>query len=583
MGHDVTIQAVSTIELSDVLPTATHDDSAGDSAGPGPEILVLAAAPGQGADSRPVLLLDGAAPTGLDTGVLAGLLPHLGFTGEQDAVQRLPASAAAGDDYAGPDILLVVGLGSAWAGSDPAAAGTVDDEAALGADRAGLLRRAAGRATRALTGTAWAVLALPTLNDAELSSVLQGAALGAYRWSGGDHGADTAGSTGSTAGQPAADGTAGGAETIEHSAGDDREPADPASSRSQAPVERVTVLSPLATGPEAHEALAGARSLAEATALARDLVNEPPNRLNPLTFAQRALEVAQDCGLQAEVWDDRALAQDGFGGILAVGQGSHTPPRLVRLEWSPPHSDAHIALIGKGITFDSGGLSLKPPASMPEMKSDMAGAAVVLGAVLAAARLGLPVRVTAWLALAENMPGPGAQRPSDIITMFSGSTVEVTNTDAEGRLVMADALAKAVGEEPDAVLDVATLTGAQIIALGDHVAGVMGTPTLREEVVAAAQRAGEAFWPMPLPSGLRPALKSTVADLINANTSSRAGGMLTAGLFLREFVGSTPWAHLDVAGPAFNDKAAWGLTPTGGTGMGVATLLELLRSRALGQ
>ena len=256
-------------------------------------------------------------------------------------------------------------------------------------------------------------------------------------------------------------------------------------------------------------------------------------------------------------------AVDGIG--AACGDGAVGRPK-------------HVALIGKGITFDSGGLSLKPAASMPEMKSDMAGAATVLGAVISAARLALPIRVTAWLALAENMPGADAQRPSDVVTMFDGTTVEVTNTDAEGRLVMADALARAVTEEPDAVLDVATLTGAQIVALGDHVAAVMGTPDLREEVVAAAQRAGESFWPMPLPAHLRATLDSPFADLRNAKIGSRAGGMLSAGLFLREFVGRRPWAHLDIAGPAYNDSAPWGLTPTGGTGMGVSTLVELLRS-----
>lgn len=581
-NDDVTIHAVSTFELSSVLPTTSRSDSAQEPPRPGPEILVLAAAPGQGDDPRPTPLVDGAVETGLDMDALAGLLPRLGFNAEQDAVQHLPASVVGDEDYEGPEVLLVVGVGPAWAGSDPALAGTVDDEAALGADRAGILRRAAGRASRALAGRGWAVMALPTLNDAELASVLQGAALGAYHWSaksstGGDGlSADRAAAARTMDSQDAPDSATASGTGAPGAAG-----SGGADDAQQTPVERVTVLSPLAGTPEAEEALSFALALAEATALTRDLVNEPPNRLSPQVFAQRAVQAAEEAGVEARVWDEHALAQEGFGGILAVGQGSDEPPRLVRLEWAPPQIENHVALIGKGITFDSGGLSLKPPASMPEMKSDMAGAATVLGAVLAAARLELPVRVTGWLALAENMPGPGAQRPSDIITMLSGTTVEVTNTDAEGRLVMADALAKAVTEQPDAVLDVATLTGAQIVALGDHVAGVMGTPTLREEVVAAAQRAGEAFWPMPLPSGLRPALKSTVADLINASTSSRAGGMLTAGLFLREFVGDTPWAHLDVAGPAFNDKSAWGLTPSGGTGMGVATLLELLRSRAL--
>ena len=320
------------------------------------------------------------------------------------------------------------------------------------------------------------------------------------------------------------------------------------------------------------------RAVGAAAALVKDLVHTPAEWLGPQDVAYAAVDVLRDLPVEVEVLDETQLAEGGYGGILGVGQGSDRPPRLVRVDYHPADALRHVALVGKGITFDSGGLSLKPAASMPEMKSDMAGAATVLGAVISAARLALPIRVTAWLALAENMPGADAQRPSDVVTMFDGTTVEVTNTDAEGRLVMADALARAVTEEPDAVLDVATLTGAQIVALGDHVAAVMGTPDLREEVVAAAQRAGESFWPMPLPAHLRATLDSPFADLRNAKIGSRAGGMLSAGLFLREFVGRRQWAHLDIAGPAYNDSAPWGLTPTGGTGMGVSTLVELLRS-----
>ena len=442
---------------------------------------------------------------------------------------------------------------------------TTDDEAALGYDQTGLLRRAAGRATRALAGTDSAILALPTLSGQQLAAVANGAALGAYSW--------------------------------KATKNEDR-PDQESSSKQSTPLKSISIVSPLSDTPEGQETLAGALALAEATSLTRDLVNEPPNRLTPEVFAERARSAGQEAGLRVEVWDAPALIEQGFGGILGVAQGSVHPARLVRLEWVPsqaaesaagqasaqtegdsaPAHLKHVALIGKGITFDSGGLSLKPAASMPEMKSDMAGAATVLGAVISAARLALPIRVTAWLALAENMPGADAQRPSDVVTMFDGTTVEVTNTDAEGRLVMADALARAVTEEPDAVLDVATLTGAQIVALGDHVAAVMGTPDLREEVVAAAQRAGESFWPMPLPAHLRATLDSPFADLRNAKIGSRAGGMLSAGLFLREFVGRRQWAHLDIAGPAYNDSAPWGLTPTGGTGMGVSTLVELLRS-----
>ncbi|OMG11391.1 leucyl aminopeptidase [Actinomyces naeslundii] len=530
----------------------------------------MAAAPGREGAEAPEILLEGLEPPssnaleGLDIDALVSLLPALGFLGAQDSVVRLPSSSVSTAGYHGPRTILVVGVGTGWADTDPLAV-TTDDEAALGYDQTGLLRRAAGRATRALAGTDSAILALPTLSGQQLAAVANGAALGAYSW--------------------------------KATKNEDR-PDQESSSKQSTPLKSISIVSPLSDTPEGQETLAGALALAEATSLTRDLVNEPPNRLTPEVFAERARSAGQEVGLRVEVWDAPALIEQGFGGILGVAQGSVHPARLVRLEWVPsqaaesaagqasaqtegdsaPARPKHVALIGKGITFDSGGLSLKPAASMPEMKSDMAGAATVLGAVISAARLALPIRVTAWLALAENMPGADAQRPSDVVTMFDGTTVEVTNTDAEGRLVMADALARAVTEEPDAVLDVATLTGAQIVALGDHVAAVMGTPNLREEVVAAAQRAGESFWPMPLPAHLRATLDSPFADLRNAKIGSRAGGMLSAGLFLREFVGRRQWAHLDIAGPAYNDSAPWGLTPTGGTGMGVSTLVELLRS-----
>lgn len=534
------------------------------------EVLVLAAAPGRDGAKAPEILLEGLEPPsstaleGLDVNALVTLLPALGFSGAQDSVVRLPSSAVTTQGYRGPATILMVGVGTGWADTDPLAM-TTDDEAALGYDQTGLLRRAAGRATRALAGTDSAVLALPALCEEQLAAVAHGAALGAYSWN---------------------------ATKNEDRLGQEK------TSTPTSPLTSISIVSPLADTPEGQEALAGALALAQATALTRDLVNEPPNRLTPEVFAERARAAGQEAGIRVEIWDAPALVEQGFGGILGVAQGSVHPARLVRLEWSPEHAakasggqagsqaegdgaavrPKHVALIGKGITFDSGGLSLKPASSMPEMKSDMAGAATVLGAIVTAARLALPIRVTAWLALAENMPGADAQRPSDVITMFDGTTVEVTNTDAEGRLVMADALARAVTEEPDAVLDVATLTGAQIVALGDHVAAVMGTPDLREEVVAAAQRAGESFWPMPLPAHLRTTLDSPFADLRNTKVGSRAGGMLSAGLFLREFVGRRPWAHLDIAGPAYNDASPWGLTPTGGTGMGVSTLVELLRS-----
>ncbi len=281
--------------------------------------------------------------------------------------------------------------------------------------------------------------------------------------------------------------------------------------------------------------------------------------------------------MKITVLDEKALAAGGYGGLIAVGQGSARGPRLVKVAYSPSRPTAKIALVGKGITFDSGGISIKPAAGMEAMKSDMSGAAAVLHTVIAAARLELPVAVTGWLCLAENMPSGSAQRPSDVITIRGGKTVEVLNTDAEGRLVLADGLVAAVEEKPDAVLDIATLTGAQVVALGQRVSAVMGTEELRADVVSAADASGEQFWPMPLPEDLRPGLNSKVADL--QNISDRWGGMLTAGLFLREFVGSTPWAHLDIAGPSFNEKAAHGYTPVGGTGVGVRTMLTVLENQ----
>jgi leucyl aminopeptidase len=314
--------------------------------------------------------------------------------------------------------------------------------------------------------------------------------------------------------------------------------------------------------------------------------------------------------VKVTVLDERRLARGGYGGLLAVGKGSTRGPRLVRLDYAPAGATVSVALVGKGVTFDSGGLSIKPAAGMEAMKSDMSGAAAVLQTVVAAASLELPVRVSGWLALAENMPSGSAQRPSDVITIRGGRTVEVLNTDAEGRLVLADALVAAGETDPDLMVDVATLTGAQMVALGNRISAVMANDdALRDRVHAAADSAGEQFWPMPLPAELRASMDSTVADI--ANMGERYGGMLVAGLFLSEFVakrdnpaenGNTdgdgdgdgdgdaagngsagepiPWAHLDIAGPAFNTGSAHGYTPVGGTGVAVRTLLSLLEDVA---
>ena len=310
----------------------------------------------------------------------------------------------------------------------------------------------------------------------------------------------------------------------------------------------------------------------------RDLVNTPPLDLYPGSFAEIAEQLGAQAGVEVRVWDANQLAQEGFGGILAVGMGSSRLPRLVRVAYAPEGASQTVALVGTGITFDTGGISLKPPKSMETMKSDMTGAATVLHTVIAAARAGLQVGVTGWLCLAENMPSGTAQRPSDVIRIYGGRTVEVLNTDAEGRLVMADGLVKAREENPDVLLDVATLTGAQGVALGTRTSGVMGTPEIRDEVVARADEANEAMWPMPLPEHLREHLDSKVADLQNIGIPE--GGMLSAGLFLREFVGDTPWAHLDIARPAYNEGKPWGENPAGSTGHSVRTLLRFLEARA---
>ncbi|MDO5700053.1 MAG: leucyl aminopeptidase [Bowdeniella nasicola] len=399
------------------------------------------------------------------------------------------------------------------------------------------LRRAVGAAVRSLAGREHVVLALPTGSAEEVGALAEGALLGSYAFA-------------------------------QYTSWD------------AAPVERVSILTPLASESDAKAAAERAGILATAVNRARDLVNMAPNDLFPETFAdfaEQAAKAGKGGKVKVSVLDEQALADGGYGGILAVGMGSARKPRLVKLEYAPRKADTHVALVGKGITFDSGGLSLKPAKGMETMKCDMGGAAAVLNTVLAAAELKLPVRVTGWLALAENMPGGGAQRPGDVITMYDGTTVEVLNTDAEGRLVMADALARAVEDQPDALLDVATLTGAAVVALGERTAAVLGEEQLRSDVLAAADAAGEALWPLPLPDHLDETLKSPIADL--KNIGERMGGTLTAGLFLRHFVGNTRWAHLDIAGPAFHEGAPYGYTLKGATGFGVRTLVGLLENQ----
>lgn len=345
------------------------------------------------------------------------------------------------------------------------------------------------------------------------------------------------------------------------------------SSLKQVKLTKITVISDAAVS---TAELRQIEILSDAVRETRNLVNTPPNEMYPATMVKAVQSSVKGLGLKVQVWDEKALAKDGFGGILAVGMGSSRPPRLVKIEYKPKACKKHLALVGKGITFDTGGLSLKPAESMVGMKYDMTGAATAFQAVIAIAKLGLPIHVTAWLCLAENMPSSTAQRPDDVIRIRNGKTVEVLNTDAEGRLVLADGLSAAVETKPDLIVDIATLTGAATIALGNRYAGLMGAESAVRLVEKAAEKAGELVWHMPLPSELRALLNSEVADIANVKIGNRAGGMLVGGHFLREFVpNEIDWAHLDIAGPADNSGSAYGYTPKGGTGVILRTLVSL--------
>ncbi|WP_084965632.1 leucyl aminopeptidase [Thermoactinospora rubra] len=396
------------------------------------------------------------------------------------------------------------------------------------------LRRAAGSAVRSLEGTGRAALALPVATAEEAEAVALGGLLGAYTF--------------------------------------DRYRAD-----KQSPIRSIDVLA-------SFDGVAERASvLAEAVALVRDLVNTPPSDLWPARFAEIAEEIGGKAGLQVEVLDEKQLKDGGYGGLIGVGQGSANPPRLVRLSYTHPEAAKTLAFVGKGITFDSGGLSIKPTSAMEWMKSDMGGAGAVFGAMVAIARLGLKVNAVGYLCLAENLPSGTAQRPSDVIHSYSGKTVEVLDTDAEGRLVLMDGIARAAEDGPDLIVDVATLTGAQIVALGWRTAGVMANDDeVRELVVEAAAAAGEGAWGMPLPEELRKGLDSPVADIANLQPE-RWGSMLAAGVFLKEFVpDGVKWAHIDMAGPAFNKGEPYGYIPKGGTGAFVRTLIGLAERHASG-
>jgi leucyl aminopeptidase len=317
----------------------------------------------------------------------------------------------------------------------------------------------------------------------------------------------------------------------------------------------------------------GAR-IAEAVAWARDLINEPAAAKSPADVVARAKTVARASGLKVKVFAGAELVRERMGGVIGVGIGSDRPPRFLRLEYSPPRPRGTVAFVGKGVVFDSGGLSLKTAGGMETMKTDMSGAAAVIAAMSTLRDLDVKARVIGYVPLVENMPSGAAMRPGDVLKMRNGKTVEVLNTDAEGRLILADALALASEEGADAIIDLATLTGAVVMALGDKIAGVMGSDDAwTAQVQAAAERAGERMWHLPLPDEYRRNLDSEIADLRNVSSGGGAG-TLTAGLFLKEFTGDAPWVHLDIAGTA-RSSADDAETSKGGTGYGVRTLVEL--------
>ncbi|GGX11354.1 leucyl aminopeptidase [Streptomyces chryseus] len=491
------------------------------------DAIVVGVAKGAGSKSGDLVVAPGAeAVDKAFDGKLASVLETLGATGGEGEVTKLPAPSG----FKSP-VVLAVGLGKALEKDDAYSAES--------------LRRAAGVAARALSGAKKAGFALPVEAVEDAAAVAEGALLGAYAF--------TAYQGGEKDGNGA-----------------------------KQPLAEVTVLGGKPRDKAFKAAAERALALTEEINRARDLVNTPPNDLYPESFAAVAAAAGKEHGLKVQVLDEKSLTKGGYGGILGVGQGSEHGPRLVKLAYTHPKAEKTLAFVGKGITYDSGGISLKPAGHNETMKCDMAGAAAVFAAVVTAARLGLKVNVTGWLALAENMPSGSATRPGDVLRMYSGKTVEVLNTDAEGRLVLADALTRASEERPDAIVDVATLTGAMVLALGNRTFGVMGNDeSFRTAIHEIAEEAGEQSWPMPMPVELRKGMDSATADI--ANMGERMGGGLVAGLFLQEFVGEDiAWAHLDIAGPAYNDGGPFGYTPKGGTGSAIRTLVSLAERTAAG-
>jgi leucyl aminopeptidase len=450
---------------------------------------------------------------------LLEILKNLGATGKSDEIVKVP--------YSKPQTIYFTGLGETAKSYDPE-----------------ILRRASGAAARELAGQSAATFALPASTLAQISAVAEGAALGAYAFN---------------------------------------EFRSSTKSDFKAPLEQIIIATKSTSDAAAKRALVRAEIIARNTATVRDLINTPPSHLTPDSFCIRMKKLATPLGLKVEILNEVTLKTQGYGGIIGVGQGSVNPPRLLHISYNPKKTRGRYAFVGKGITFDTGGLALKPANGMEAMKSDMSGAAAVIAAIFAIAELKLPVAIDAWAPLAENMVSENATRPSDIISIYGGKTVEVLNPDAEGRLVLADALVRAqeVGKKAgglDGIIDVATLTGAQVVALGTRTSAVMTNDVeFSQEFLNASEKAGEAFWPMPLPEELRASIDSPVADL--ANIGDRMGGMLVAGLFLKEFIEpQVSWLHLDIAGPSYNEASAHGYTPVGGTGIALRSLVTLIES-----
>lgn len=394
------------------------------------------------------------------------------------------------------------------------------------------LRRSAGVAARALTGMGKVA---STLSIFGLHDAILGAALGAYNFRG--------------------------QKTCDLDA-------------AKAPVKEIVFLS------DKKDELGQALIMVEAVALARNLVNTASSHLYPEVYANYIAALASEYGIEAEILDEKALAKGNFGGILAVGNGSARKPRLLRLTYTSKKSAPSVAIVGKGITFDTGGISLKPGAKMDDMISDMGGSAAAIASTIAAARLGLKLNVTATIPMAENMPDGESYRPGDIITHYGGKTSEILNTDAEGRLVLADAIVRACEDKPDYLIEMATLTGAQLIALGARTTGVMGSDEFRDRVAELGREVGEPAWAMPLIEELKDEMSSDVADLRNIG-KSRFGGMMQAGYYLSQFVAEgVQWVHMDIAGPAYNTEGTYGYITKRGTGAPVRTVVAVLEDLA---